>query len=399
MSGLNNLMKEGWHSKGKDGKRESWRGDFKGINQVAGWMGKGKDPNEDREEHVSRPLSSLKDPSSFGPPPKHINYHGAAALPNETTPDRRGTGTPLSEQNYEQNLQQQQAMEAEEEAQRPRPPPVPYRADTTGLSTNHLPPPVRRLDSPNSTSSATGKPKPQLPPRLPSRTASPALTDLPPPPAYSPVPPTPEGYINREAATRLSRAGVSVPALGIGEKTESAHITNGQNDPALDNMQSRFSTTHSPSANNPYPMSADSSLPPLPTFRDRHQDKIDLGKQKWGGVTSRFNTFVEDRKFSAAANKRIPRPGDLPRSSTAPSTAPSPAPKPVPKPVHVPGPAIPSRAVQSPPTESSIGAQAQRKKPPPPPPKRAEMRTPINTPSDISTSPTPPPVPLSTKPR
>lgn len=32
MSGFS--LKEGWHPKGKDGKKESWRGDFKGINQV-----------------------------------------------------------------------------------------------------------------------------------------------------------------------------------------------------------------------------------------------------------------------------------------------------------------------------------------------------------------------------
>jgi hypothetical protein len=35
MSGLRETMKSGWHPKGKDGKSsESWRGDFKGINQV-----------------------------------------------------------------------------------------------------------------------------------------------------------------------------------------------------------------------------------------------------------------------------------------------------------------------------------------------------------------------------
>lgn len=29
------MMKGGWHPKGKDGtSKESWRGDFKGINQV-----------------------------------------------------------------------------------------------------------------------------------------------------------------------------------------------------------------------------------------------------------------------------------------------------------------------------------------------------------------------------
>jgi hypothetical protein len=32
MSGFS--LKDGWHPKGKDGKKESWRGDFKGINQV-----------------------------------------------------------------------------------------------------------------------------------------------------------------------------------------------------------------------------------------------------------------------------------------------------------------------------------------------------------------------------
>jgi hypothetical protein len=33
MSGTFSL-KSGWHPKGKDGGKESWRGDFKGINQV-----------------------------------------------------------------------------------------------------------------------------------------------------------------------------------------------------------------------------------------------------------------------------------------------------------------------------------------------------------------------------
>jgi hypothetical protein len=33
MSGTFSL-KGGWHPKGKDGGKESWRGDFKGINQV-----------------------------------------------------------------------------------------------------------------------------------------------------------------------------------------------------------------------------------------------------------------------------------------------------------------------------------------------------------------------------
>lgn len=34
MSGLRGVIKEGWHPKGREGGKESWRGDFKGINQV-----------------------------------------------------------------------------------------------------------------------------------------------------------------------------------------------------------------------------------------------------------------------------------------------------------------------------------------------------------------------------
>lgn len=34
MSDFKNVMKGGWHPKGKDGGKESWRGDFKGVNQV-----------------------------------------------------------------------------------------------------------------------------------------------------------------------------------------------------------------------------------------------------------------------------------------------------------------------------------------------------------------------------
>lgn len=34
MSGIKETLKDGWHPKGKEGGKESWRGDFKGINQV-----------------------------------------------------------------------------------------------------------------------------------------------------------------------------------------------------------------------------------------------------------------------------------------------------------------------------------------------------------------------------
>jgi len=36
MSGFSKVMKDGWHPEGKGGRKESWRNDFKGINQVVG---------------------------------------------------------------------------------------------------------------------------------------------------------------------------------------------------------------------------------------------------------------------------------------------------------------------------------------------------------------------------
>lgn len=441
-------------------------------------MGKGKESDSNRADRVSQPLSSLKDPSSFGPPPKHINYHGAAAVPNQTTPDRRGLGAPLAQDQINaQNPHRQAEIEAEEEQpQRPAPPPVPYRANTTGLSTDNLPPPpVRRLDSasPASTSS-TSKPKPpKPPPRLPARNGSPSFD---PPPVYSPAPVLSHDYINQDATSRLENAGVSVPGFGIGqEKSPSpAHTpvselqsrfsqmntsgspmapsppvrtpTNTQSQPGsstssiqdfrerhadkidsgkqkygdfrerhadtidsgkqkygdfrerhadsidsgkqkLSGVASRF-TGSSPAAPSPPARSASNhssmNLEPaepargtssVQDFRERHADKIEMGKEKLGGVTSRFNTFVEDRKFSANANKRIPRPPARP-ISIAQSNSPAVSP-----------------------TEPDLQAQAQRKKaPPPPPPKRAEFRAPAVDTSSPS-SPAPPPIPHNTKPR
>ncbi|KIW30970.1 uncharacterized protein PV07_02656 [Cladophialophora immunda] len=243
MSGLRSVMKDGWHPKGRDGGKESWRGDFKGINQVAGWMGKGRDPNKkDGDEHMSRPLSTLKDPASFGPPPKNVNYHGGAALPNEITPQTGGWGAPLTqEQISSASRAVRTPEEEEEEEQKNTGPPLPYRADRTGLKTDHLPPPPIHRDLNRSldvVETAPAKPKPGLPPRLPSRQNTGSTPTPPPvvnsplpttaPPAYDAVPapaPSAQGSasygINQAAVNRLGNAGISVPALGIGSDQNS----------------------------------------------------------------------------------------------------------------------------------------------------------------------------------
>ena len=225
-------------------------------------MGKGADPNrKDKTEHVSRPLASLKDPTSFGPPPKNVNYHGGAALPNTVTPQTGGLGAPLSSEQIssarppqlgglgapltsEQISSANRAANAQEDVEEEKThagPPLPYRADRTGLKTDHLPPPPvhRGINrTPEVAESAIGKPKPGLPPRLPSRQPPPSASTptpaiLAPPPTVSPptyeavatVQPTPQpapSYgMNQAAVSRLGNAGISVPALGIGSEQAS----------------------------------------------------------------------------------------------------------------------------------------------------------------------------------
>ncbi|RMZ76234.1 hypothetical protein DV738_g5077, partial [Chaetothyriales sp. CBS 135597] len=223
MSGFSSVMKGGWHPKGKEGGKESWRGDFKGISQVAGWMGKAKIGDDaGASPHISRPLATLKDPASFGPPPKNINYHGPAALPTEITPSRVGLGAPLSQAEIEAANAVARAppvQEYEEESTKAGPA-LPYRSDRTGLSTSHLPPPPVHV--------AISQPKPGLPPRLPARQNSTGLGTpaSPPPPAYDTVISQPSqpaqsdpanGILNASAINRLGHAGVSVPGLGVGK--------------------------------------------------------------------------------------------------------------------------------------------------------------------------------------
>ncbi|KAL4809327.1 hypothetical protein BDV18DRAFT_157083 [Aspergillus unguis] len=402
MSGFKGIVQNGWHPKGRDGKKESWRNDFKGVNQVAGWMGKGKDPkDEERENHVSRPLESLKDPASFGPPPKHVKYHGAAALQNQTTPDRSGVGAPISQTHINNQYAYQQQQEAEEEEERRRAeeaakrPPVPYRADRTGLDTSTLPPPPRRVSSVASPapSPASSRPKPpSVPPRVPPRTNT--SHTPPPPPAYSPTPSATEqtqpleGELNQAATSRLNQAGVSVPALGIGGRSSNPTSPSaGYNQAPVNELQSRFSQMRTDSA------SSHSSAPAPPVrqtqspatsgsnvanaksafndFRSKHSGHIESGKQKVTGINQKYgitdrihNAIDSNKSVSSERAPPIPPHPNLNRSATSSST--------------------------------DTASLAQRKAPPPPPPqKKAGLRsTPVST-----GSPAPPPLPLGTKPR
>ena len=195
-------------------------------------MGKGKDPHVEAQEHRSRPLASLKDPSTFGPPPKHVNYHGGAAGSHGSTSGATESVAPSSDE-----LREQKAVQPEETSATHGGPPVPYRADTTGLSTRDLPKPPSRYanaqSSPiTSAASPSPKPKPALPPRLPPRQVSSPSHDVSheAPPPYSRN--TSElnnnaGPVNRGALSRLGSAGIRVPGLGIGEEPEGPNAGQG----------------------------------------------------------------------------------------------------------------------------------------------------------------------------
>lgn len=376
-------------------------------------MGKGRDSTKSpQEEHLSRPLASLKDPASFGPPPKNVNYHGGVAVPDRTTPDRRGWGAPLTQSQIQSQKQAEQArVQAEqEEAEKPAPPPGPYKVDTTGLSTkNLLPPPVHRAinedaSTPASNGAPPKKPKPSLPPRLPPRRApSTESTSTPPPPSYETAmnqPQSSTAQMNQGALDRLGSAGVSVAGLDIGQQNNPWESERGQSTASdtsgkgqLSELQSRFakmktqsqaSTTDNSASTTPPaegttleqkqaalktaqnlhkdPSSvtlsdAKSAASTANNFRERHGDQISAGAQKantWNkkyNLTGRMNNFLEKQASPTSESQ-------------------------------------PSAQIESPPSQ----ADAYGRKPPPPP-------VPNKRPDMHATSQSPPPVPLGTKPR
>lgn len=197
-------------------------------------MGKGKGSHVEAQEHRSRPLASLKDPSAFGPPPKHVKYHGDAAASHETTSDADESVTPLSND----GIARPREPPAEDAAPLRQGPPVPYRADTTGLSTRNLPkPPVRYAEAPNfagiSSTKPLPRPKPPLPPRLPPRQMPPPSQEDAPeaPPPYSALPSHADkagSPVNQGALSRLGSAGIRVPGLGIGGAAASLNPGQGR---------------------------------------------------------------------------------------------------------------------------------------------------------------------------
>ncbi|KAI1335726.1 hypothetical protein F5Y15DRAFT_239247 [Xylariaceae sp. FL0016] len=255
MTDWKGIVKHGWHPE-KEGST------LKG--QVKGLIGRGDSSSSSSQSHSATPITSLRDPSSFGPPPKHVGYNGAApkagsptaatistttsSIPTQTqsqsqppstnqvkpyvAPHATSTSTPV----------QSQSITARQPPTEAAPEPKPYRVDTSGLSTTHLPPPPMRRDGADGrtvtdappayaptihTSIPPKKAPPALPPRLPPRggNSSPVMKQSPTSsmsrvsrgaPNDAGLSTNESVHLNRGAMERLGNAGISVPGLGIG---------------------------------------------------------------------------------------------------------------------------------------------------------------------------------------
>ncbi|KAH7308191.1 hypothetical protein B0I35DRAFT_483464 [Stachybotrys elegans] len=229
MSKYKDIMKNGWHPE------KSGSGSGTGIRgQVSGLMGRNKS-SDSNSNHVAQPLSSLRDPSEFAPPPRRTSS-GLTQGPRPDPPapskyhDPR-SGSPIPPPPTTATPGYGSQEQGTTDAPAPR---GPYRVNTTGLSTDNLPRPPARRDGadgrtppPPSYESAIGaapaaKPAPpRLPPRLPPRAGSGSSTPV-------QTPSTPEqpvrGMLNQGAINRLGAAGVSVPGLGIGPSQPNSNV-------------------------------------------------------------------------------------------------------------------------------------------------------------------------------
>ena len=375
-------------------------------------MGRGKAPEAqgDAHNHQSRPLAALQDPESFGPPPKNLRYYGGAAAPEAISAERSGAGNAMHvDPNRSIHHGAGSARYAGQEEQEAPPPQVPFKIDSTGLSTSNLPkPPIRHTETGVSYESsgvaAARKSKPSLPPRLPPRQSSASSQESfsPASPRFAPSvqPRAPQqNVLNPGAISRLGAAGVSMPGFGIGAASESSNpwsdepinmVDNtagpaSKKSPDMNELHSRFSkmsssfTTppESPSQGTTFAekqaaLKTASSFRTDPSsvsfsdarnaastannFRERHGDQVASGWQSASGLNKKYGIANRFNNVTSGTE-----------SSTAP-TLPSPPLSPM---------------------VSGFGP-AHGKRPPPIPPKRLNSG---NTPGSSA-----PPIPLASKP-
>ncbi|KXH67574.1 hypothetical protein CSAL01_04636 [Colletotrichum salicis] len=416
----------------------------------------GRKTDSDKEERVARPLTSLTDPSTFAPPPKRVPGTIAPPPPpsrsNATSP-----GVPPPPYDDSNRYQQQQEEGVEEEPAPPRP----WRTDTTGLSTAHLPPPPGRKDGADGRTPVPGQaaaarpPPPSLPPRLPPRTPSASSVARPASPAPPPASSSGGGYLNQNAMNRLGAAGVSVSALGIGKSAPEPPTRSNASSPAppprtgafspppplptssssrgggghMSELQNRFaklgkSATANHQSSNPPPTegtTTEQKQAALRTASDFHKNPSSVSVSDARSAASTFNNFRQrhgeqvksgvqsannfNQKYGITekagnyAGKAKSFYNDQVGQKQAATTAGTTT-------TTAPAPAAAAPSPLSPPP-GLVNAIGKKKPPPPPPPKKkpqlAGAPAPPPVPSPRAPGPgddddAPPPIPLATKP-
>jgi hypothetical protein len=250
----------------------------------------------------------------------------------------------------------QQELEAEEAASKP--PSGPYRKDTSGLRTDHLPPPpVRRNNTPGAS------PGPVPPPRanlgLPARTPAAATPPpraaaarpppvLPPrqneyPDEHTPAPPPTYGEaiqpnlpkpnsLNQSAIDRLGQAGVSVPGFGIGNSNNASTqaLPSNQGHPSqLNELQHRFSRLGAGSTQIPPSSQAQPSA--ATSWQQQRQNLQQLQNNPIVSYARQQTGVLPPSGGVAAAAKKKPAPPPPPKKSTLQANdSAGPAPPPIP---------------------------------------------------------------------
>lgn len=404
-------------------------------------MGRGKDNNDSGSDHIARPLTDLKDPATFAPPPRRTGS-GLAPAPKPVSAKRSVISSPSkyadpragpveppprnTGRGYEDDDAPITMHDDEDEGPHE---PKPYQMNTTGLSTDNLPKPPGRRDGadvrgPPSYNDATrGTVQKALPPSLPPR--------LPPRGAAGEGEKNTSnnnGGLNEGAMNRLGAAGLSVPALGIGRGAASSTSSpsppppasraspssgtgNGKWGAQVNELQGRFSkmnTSSQPSSAQDAPSEgttwtqkqaalktasafqkdpssvsfadAKAAAGTANNFRQRHGEQVAAGAKAANSFNQKYG--VADKVGAYAASSQ--------NSQTAVNKS---------SPPPLPGPGQAYTGVTNETPQKSAQGVAGKKKPPPPPPKKKPGLAASTNPPSTSQGDGPPPVPMSTRPQ
>ncbi|POS85559.1 hypothetical protein EPUL_002821 [Erysiphe pulchra] len=271
--------------------KDKWRDDFKGLNQVAGWIGKGKDQNI--THHAPRPLQSLRNPATFGPPPRKVIDDHQKTLRDDSFSEESPTADKL------------EANDAEQRVRMLLPPPTPHRPSS---KPNHEAQEVSR----------TIKVKPNIPPRLPPREKSTSVPLLPSKTQtsleekiiklstsnFTKASNEPRSEFNRASELEKKSKSSSHEEFNCYSRTSSPlHATASTNSPGTSFSQKKAAIkTISSLRNDPSSVSFSEAKEAASTannFRERHGDQVKSG---WNLANKANNQYGISQKLGSPQN-------------------------------------------------------------------------------------------------